>query len=131
MKINNLNHDKIEYKGNRFEEQVTMKEVISKFYQTVRQQMPNEGDFDDITTSLTKDDKGEYNLTVHTFLNNRTNKNTNCLNVSYTPDNKDFIMEMNLTKGSKREILDFLGNEKNLDKIKTYMADLRRKTDEK
>ena len=131
MKINNLNHDKIEYKGKRFEERPTMKEVINKFYQMVRQQMPNEGDFDDIATSLKTDDKGEYNLTVHTFLNNRTKSNTNCLNVSYTPDNKDFIIQMNLMKGSKQEILDFLGNEQNLDKIQVYMADLRNRTDEK
>ena len=40
-------------------------------------------------------------------------------------------MEMNLIKGTKQEILDFLGNEKNLDKIQNYMSDLRRKTDEK
>lgn len=131
MKINNLNYDKIEYKGNKIEEQLTMKEIVNKFYQTVRQQMPAEGSFEDITTSLKKDDEGEYNLTVHTFTNYNNNENVNCLNVSYSPDNKDYIMEMNLFKGSKQEILDFLGNEKNLDKIKTYTIDLKRKNDEK
>ena len=131
MKINNLNHDTIEYKGNKKEEKSGMKEIINKFYSAVRAQMPLDGSFDDIKIQLDKKDDGEYFLLVHTFLNNRTNKYNNWLNVLYIPENKDFQMEMNLLDGSKQEILEFLGNEKNIDKIESYMNNLKRKADEK
>ena len=129
MEINSLNHDKITYNTKRTEEQLSIKDYVTQFYALVRQQMPAEGDFDDIQMYCAKDDKGEYYLNVNTFLNNRTNLNVNCLNVYYVPNNKDFKMSMNLIKGTKTEILDFLGNESNLDKIESYMSSLRKKTD--
>ena len=131
MHINNLNYDKIEYKGTKIERQVTMKELINQFYALVRQNMPLSGDFDDIKMQLKEDDEGEYNILVHTFLNNRTNEYTNCLNVSYTPNDKDFELSMNLMDGTKQEILDFLGNESNINRIESYMDSLKRRSDEK
>ena len=131
MHINNLNHDKIEYRGTKIEYQATMKELINQFYNSVRQNMPLDGDFDDIEMQLKKDSDGEYNIVVHTFWNNRTDKNANCLNVSYTPNDKDFKMSMKLMDGTKQEILDFLGNEQNTDEIESCMLNLKLKSDEK
>ncbi len=131
MHINNLNHDKIEYKGTKIERQVTMKELINQFYSLVRQNMPTAGGFDDIKMSLNKDDEGESFLSVETFEDYEANKFINNLKISYEPNDKDFKISMRIMKGSKQEILDYLGNENNLSEIKSLMNELKQRSDEK
>ena len=84
------------------------------------------------TQALVKKTKGgEYSFELNTYKDIDTNNYISNLSINYSPNRKEFIIGKDLVSGSKQDILDFLGNEKNTDNIEFLMAVLKKEADKK
>ena len=101
----------------------TVKEIMSDFYKTVRSEMPLDGSFDTISTTLKENSEGLWTLDV------KKGATSQYIKVTYQPNGCDYNISMDLTNGTKQDILEYLGNEKNEAEVNSYMKALRRKAD--
>ena len=101
-----------------------LENIVSKAYLTIRQNVPLEGDFEDIGIDFDIN-SDKYRIYATTYYNSDDNKFHNSLKLTYTNDDMQTIISCTLKRGSKQDILDYLGNEKNINSINSYMLDLK------
>lgn len=107
-----------------------LNEVMRNFRKDVMQNLPEDAKYESSVLIKTIP-QGSYVLDVESFKDQDTNEYKNSLRVSYIPNDDDFKISMSLQRGSKQDILDYLGNEKNADEITRFMKNLKDRADEK
>ena len=109
---------------------IKINEIMRSFRRNVMQNLPEDGEFE--SNALIKSDKqGSYVLDVEAYKDPDTDRYRKNLKVSYIPNNEDYKISMNLQRGSKQDILDYLGNEKNADEITIFMRNLKERANGK
>ena len=119
-KNNNENMVKTNFKGYKMEKSMKdmAKEATNKLYNRSRSEITQEGKFDPFYESFTHEGK-KYLL----FVSPSADKNypkERILSVAYEIEDEGNMMSIVLKRGDKQEILDYLGNEKNLNEIISY-----------
>ncbi len=104
-------------------------ELIRSLYKKVRQEVPQDGigisEFAPVSVNY-KDSVTEdiYSFVVQSGYN-KNNPEERVLKACYQLSDDAPIFYMNIQRGSKQEILEYLGNERNSGKIKGYLSTLR------
>lgn len=122
MQINNNNNinTNTNYKGHKMEKTMDdmAKEAAIKLYKKGRLEISEEGKFDTFYESFT--DKGEKYLLYVSPSMDKDTPNERALSVAYEIEDEGNMISIVLKRGNKQEILDYLGNEKNLGEITGY-----------
>lgn len=127
-----LNNNKINLKGNKMEKTLFQaeKEAVKQMYDIVRRDVPSDSEFSEIHHRFEDPKTNEtYILTVAPSYNDK-NPDEKSLQLAYLNKETSYKRMLNLLWGSKQDILDYLGNEKNLDEISIYMKSLKVKAEE-
>ena len=106
---------------------IRFEDTVFNAFKLIRQNMPSEGDFEDIRIDFNTDND-KYSIYATTYFDSKDKKFHNSLKLDYTNDNSNNIATYTLKRGSKQDILDFLGNENNIRKIESYMAQLKKES---
>ncbi len=128
--LNNINQTNHREKTNSELSKDYQKELVANIYAKARQEVPQDGigiiKFEPVSVEY-KDLKTEdvYSLTVLTGYNKKIPEQR-ALRASYKLSDKDSsFYYMNIKRGTKQEILDYLGDERNLGEIKGYLSTLK------
>ena len=99
-----------------------LKDFINEFYSKVRQELPEDGFYDNVTMPY-KDalNGGDYLFTVRKF----GDEGENSLRLIYRHNDGKSARSVGLTEGSKQDILDYLGNERNIPRINYHLDNLK------
>ncbi len=129
---NNLNGlNSINYKRNSETEpnKDFKKELVENLYKKARQEVPQDGnninEFDPVSVKYT-DPRTEdiYYVSVQAGYDKEAPE-LKVLRASYQLSKDEPVYYMNIIRGSKQDILDYLGNENNLGKIKGCLSVLK------
>ena len=129
---NNLNGlNSINYKRNSETEpnKDFKKELVANLYKKARQDVPKEGiginEFEPVTAKYKDADTEDvYSLSVQAGYDKEAPE-LKVLRASYQLSKDAPVYYMNIIRGSKQDILDFLGNENNIGKIKGFLSILK------
>lgn len=105
------------------------KELVENLYKKARQMVPQEGigisEFEPVTEEyIDSDTKDIYFLSVQSGYDKKEPE-LKVLRASYQLSKDAPVYYMNIIRGSKQDILDFLGNENNIGKIKGFLSILK------
>ena len=117
MKIKNNYTIKTNFKGQTMEKSMKdiAKEAANKLYTKSRLEITQEGKFNTIYECFV-DKNDKYILYVSPSAD-KNSPDERVLSVAYEIEEEENMISMVLKRGNKQEILDFLGNEKNIPKI--------------
>ena len=133
MQINNSNINELNNNFKGFDMKVEkvpeLNEIMRAFRTSV---MPNSFKEEKTHEAVVKETKaGIYSLEINTYKSLKEKTYVSDLSINYTPNDKDFTIGKDLASATKQDILDFLGNEKNADKIEFLMSILKTEADRK
>lgn len=131
MNINSVNKMHPNFNGAKIDSNMNdidkpLKDTMSELYSKVRQELPEKGSYDSI--NLPYKDRftgGDYLFTVREF----GNEGKSSLRLSYIHNNGKSARGVGLIEGTKQDILDYLGNERNIPRINYYIDDLKDSVD--
>ncbi len=127
--LNNINQTNFSKNTNSELSKDYKKELVENLYKKTRQEVPQDGlgiiKFKPVSVEY-KDLKTEdiYSLAVLPGYN-KDNPEQRALRACYKLSDEDSTFYMNIKRGTKREILDYLGDERNLGKIKGHFSILK------
>ena len=129
---NNINGiSKMNFKKNvEFEANKDLKrELVENLYKKARQEVPKEGigikDFEPVTEKyIDSDTEDVYSLSIQSGYDKEAPE-SKVLRASYQLSEDAPVYYMNVIRGSKQDILDYLGNENNIGKIKGFLSILK------